>query len=341
MAPKKPAPDTRPALISVADLDGMRSDLAKELGVVLVWGNDPSLELHKLSLGLPSIDAAIDGGFAFDRITVLVGEFSAGKTLLAMLAIKAAQAQGMSTAFIDVEKTWVPAWATQLGIDPSKVLVSRPGTGERAFDVLLALVRQPVGVVVMDSLAALSAVAELEHEDDDILERQAVGIQARLIGRGLRYVTERNVGSLVICINQLRQSVGGYGNPETMPGGKAPGFYAWQLVRVRRGAFIEEGTGDSKKRLGYHLKIRVEKNKQGAPFKEASIPFYYTGEIDELAGIVELAIERGVIRAESPNYYIGERKIYGRPRLLQAIKDDADLRAEIEAAIAAMPEVDF
>ena len=193
----------------------------------------------------------------------------------------------------------------------------------------------------MDSLAALSADAELAVDEGETFERQFVGVQARLIGRGLRLIEAENRGTMVLCINQLRMAVGGYGNPETMPGGKAPGFYAWQLVRVRRGAFIEEGTGDSKRRVGYQLRIRVEKNKQGAPFKEASIPFYYTGELDELAGLMELAIERGVVRAEPPYYYVGERRIYGRPRLLQAIKDEPELRATIERAVDDIPEVDI
>lgn len=338
---KRASSDGGPKLLTHDELRAMQRELAKDLGADLVWGNDVALELRKLPLGLATFDAALDGGFAFDRVTVLVGEFSTGKTLLAMLALRAAQQRGLSVAFIDVEKTWTPQWAAQLGIDPEKVLVLRPRTGEAAFGALIALVRRQVGVVVMDSLAALSAEAELAPDEDELFEKQFIGVQARLIGRGLRLLEAENRGTLVICINQLRMAVGGYGNPETMPGGKAPSFYAWQLVRVRRGTFIEEGTGDNKRRLGYHLRIRVEKNKQGAPFKEASIPFYYTGELDELAGLVELAIERGVIRAEPPNYYIGERKLYGRPRLLAAVKDDAALRAEVERGVSAVAEADF
>lgn len=335
-------------MMSLEDLRDMRESLSKELGTELLFGNDERLRLRKMPLGLASLDRALNGGFAFDRITLLVGEFSAGKTLLAMMALKAAQKLGLACAFIDIEKTWTEEWAEQLGINAGDVLVVRPRTGERAFDAALGLVKRRIPVLVMDSLAAMRADAELANDEDEMFEKQFIGTSAKLIGRGLSSLTAENRGTMIICINQLREKPGiTYGNPETMPGGKAPGFYAWQLVRVRRGPFIEEGD----RKVGYRLKIVVQKNKQGAPFTEAEVPFLYTGEFDEVSALVEVGLELGAIVQTGGHYTVSvldpdtgelvEERVYGRKRLIDLVRENPAVEAALRRAEASVPEVEM
>jgi recombination protein RecA len=335
-------------MMTLEELRTMREEISKELGVDLLFGNDERLRLKKMPLGLSSLDRALNGGFAFDRITLLVGEFSAGKTLLAMMAIKAAQKLGLPCAFVDVEKTWTEEWAEQLGIKAADVLVARPRTGEKAFDVALGFVKRRIPVLVMDSLAAMRADAELSSEEDEMFEKQFIGTSAKLIGRGLSSMMAENRGTMIICINQLREKPGVvYGNPETMPGGRAPGFYAWQLVRIRRGAFIEENG----RKVGYRLKIVVQKNKQGTPFTEAEVPFYYTGEFDEISALIEVGLELGAIVQDGGHYTVSytdegtgeilEERVYGRRRLLELIREDPRAQGALRKAEAALPEVDM
>lgn len=338
MAARRPAPRGE-SLLSHEELAAARADIEKSIGGQVAWGSDERLKLVLLPLGIPTLDAVLDGGLAFDRVTVLYGEESAGKTLLAMLAMKAAQAQGISVAFVDVEKTWVPAWASAVGVDPERVLVVRPRTAEEAWRAALALVRRRVGVVVVDSLAAMAAAEELEGEEKEAFETARVGGTAKLIGMGLRDVMAENTGSLVILINQLRQKVGVvYGNPEVLPGGKAQNYWAWQKVRVRRGKLIEEGTGDNKRVLGYNLVLKVEKNKQGAPFKSAEVPFYYTGKIDEMAALVGQAIDAGVFSEKPPKYRVvtddGEIiDLFGRNNVLERARSDPEFEALLRARL--------
>ncbi len=336
--------------LTIEEAKSMMKKLSSELKGTLHWGDDDAFNLEKLPLGMPSLDAAMNGGFAFDRIALVVGEFSTGKTLIAMMAIKAAQAKGLSTAFIDVEKTWTPEWAAQLGIRPNDVLVLRARTGEDAFNGALKLVKLKMPVIVIDSLAAMVAAKELAPDEDEMLQQQFMGgATASMIGRGLKLLNEENNGSLIICINQLREKPGVvYGNPETSPGGKAPGFYAWHTLRVRRGPFIEENGV----RVGYHMKITVTKNKQGAPFREADISFYYSGEFDEITGLVEQALDVGVIMQKASSYTfqrldtetgeLSTQKVIGRKNLVEAIKVDPRLRAWFEAEVtSAVGRVDL
>jgi recombination protein RecA len=319
-------------------LTTLKAEIEKELGDVLNWGDDQEYVPEKLPLGIPQFDAALDGGFSFKRMTLLVGEEGAGKTLVAMAAMKAAQAREIPTVFIDVERSWTSEWARTVGIDPEKVLVSGPPNGEKAFDVARAIVKhEPAGVIVIDSIAAMPPAKELEDET----EKAQIGTQARMVNKALRDLNAENTGGwLIILVNQLREKVGVvYGSPETIPGGVGQKFYAWQLVRVRKGAPIEEGTGDAKVLIGRHVRIRVDKNKQGTPGKSADVPFYFDGQFDIVSGVIDMAIELGVIQSSGGYYAFGGDKWHGRRALREAFDDDETLTL-LKEAVGRVESVD-
>lgn len=332
--------------LSPEELRKIQKDLSKELGGELYFGNDDRLKLHKLPLGIPTFDAALDGGLAFDRMTLLYGQESAGKTLLAMLAIKAALEQDMSCVFIDVEKTWTNEWAEKLGIDPENVLVTRPRTVQEVFSQAIKFVRSKVGLIVIDSLAAMSSAAKLSKDVDEMYDKVQVGGNAAIINQGLADLNAENKGTLIIAINQVRENVGGYGNPEILPGGRGQRHAAWQRIKVKRAGWLEEGSGNNRKRIGFNMEIEVEKNKQGAPWKKAQVPFYYTGELDEVAGLIDYAVDMKVIRQESPHYYVPtpegtEEKFFGRPKMIEFVKSREDVQALIQETVNSIEEVDI
>lgn len=316
-----------------SDLDGIWKELEKSVGGKLMRGSDERFILKKLPLGLRQLDDALNGGFAFDRVTLLVGEESAGKTLLAMLAMKQAQALGLPTVFIDVERTWTEDWARTVGIDPDEVIVSRPPNAEAAIDVLRGVIKTaPAGVVVLDSIAAMPPAKEL----DDETEKWSVGLQARLMNKAFRDVVPTNEGWCIIMVNQIREKVGiVYGSPETMPGGRGQKFAAWQIVRVRKGANIEEGTKDDKRIIGRMLRIKVEKNKQGPPNKEAEVAFYFTGEFDTVTGVVDQAIELGIIQSNpGGRYEWNGEKFHGKRSLRERFNEEeamVELQMQLDA----------
>lgn len=321
-------------------LEGLRAAVAKEVGTNLYWGSDEELKLVKLPFGLANLDSILGGGLAFNRVTEIVGEYSAGKTLLAMFMMKRAIEEGHPAVFIDVERTWTREWAETLGLDTDKVLVSQPPSGEAAINVLRALVKEsPPGVVVLDSIAALPPAAE----SDNPVEQQFPGLQARLVNKGLRLFTQENTGGwMIILINQLRQKIGVvYGNPETLPGGKGQDFYSWQLLRVARAGWIEEGEGKNKKRVGYKLRVTVEKSKQSRPFGRCEIPFYWTGDVDEVAGLVDQAIEVEIITREgSTNWYnFEDERWYGMGRVREAFVESEELADALKAALYSEKEI--
>ncbi len=133
-------------------------------------------------------------------------------------AIAEAQKQGGIAAFIDAEHAIDPLYARNLGIDLNTLILSQPDSGEQAMEIVDILAKSgAVDLIVVDSVAALVPIAELEGEMRDM----QVGVQARLMSKALRKIT----GSLhknkttVIFVNQIREKIGVmFGNPETTTG---------------------------------------------------------------------------------------------------------------------------
>jgi len=108
--------------------------------------------------------------------------------------------QGLKCAFIDVEHAIDPVWAETIGVDTDQLLLSQPSNGEEALEITDNLVRSgSLGVVVVDSVAALVPRAELEGEMGDA----HMALQARLMSQALRKLTGtlHKSGTMLIFIN--------------------------------------------------------------------------------------------------------------------------------------------
>jgi len=138
--------------------------------------------------------------------------------------------------FVDLEGSFDPKWAAKMGIDTENLVLVQPDYAEETVDIVDALLHaDDVGVVVLDSLAAMMTTNEGESSS----EKAAVGGSAGIIGKLLRKSTKalrkaRREGRAptFICISQTRVKIGVmYGNPESFVGGNAPKFYSALTLR--------------------------------------------------------------------------------------------------------------
>nr|WP_318034170.1 hypothetical protein [Mycoplasmopsis bovis] len=126
------------------------------------------------------------GGYPKGRIVEIYGPESSGKTTLCLHAIAEVQKQGGIAAFIDAEHAIDPLYARNLGIDLNTLILSQPDSGEQAMEIVDILAKSgAVDLIVVDSVAALVPIAELEGEMRDM----QVGVQARLMSKALRKIT--------------------------------------------------------------------------------------------------------------------------------------------------------
>ena len=196
-------------------------------------------QVPRLATGLLEFDLASGGGFPVNRMSLLYGTESSGKTNLALIAIRQFQHRypQMQCTFIDVEGTLDTDWAAKLGVNTESLLIVRPDYGEQAVDWHCSLMEaDDAGLLVTDSIAALISTAENEKS----AEKETPGGQARLMGKMVRKSTVRlsqasRVGrpTTLIWINQIRMKIGVmFGNPETLPGGQGQLFMTALRVRT-------------------------------------------------------------------------------------------------------------
>jgi recombination protein RecA len=222
-----------------------------------------------ISTGHPEIDAALGiGGLPRGRIVEVMGQEASGKTTLVLHVIANAQKEGINCAFIDTEQALDRTRAENIGVDFQKLAISQPDSGEQALDLLDFLVRSTeFGVIVVDSVAALTPKAEIEGDMSDA----NIGAQARNMGKAMRKIVApvNKNKVLVIFTNQVRAIIGGFGfGPrETTSGGNALKFYASVRIDMRR-------TGNNKsgeKLLSTQHKLTVKKNKLSPPMQVVSL----------------------------------------------------------------------
>ena len=314
-------------------LEQVLADIEKQFGKgsVMKLGDETHNEIDVVSSGSLTLDIALGvGGLPKGRIIEVFGPESSGKTTIALQAVAAVQRAGGKAAFIDAEHALDPVYARALGVDTNELLLSQPDTGEQALEICEALVRsEAIGIVVIDSVAALVPQAEIEGEMGD----SHVGLQARLMSQALRKLSGviNKTNTIAIFINQLREKVGIlFGNPETTPGGRALKFYSTIRLDVRRGEQIKNGENV----IGNKTNIKVVKNKVAPPFKTASVEIMYGEGVSKEAEIIDLAAEIGIIDKSGAWYaYKGEKIGQGKENAKAFLKNNPKICDEIESKV--------
>jgi recombination protein RecA len=315
-------------------LDQTLGQIEKQFGkgsIVRLGSKDTIVPVAVISTGSIALDAALGaGGFPRGRVSEIFGPESSGKTTIALQVVAEAQKKGGMAAFIDVEHALDPAYARKLGVDVDNLLVSQPDYGEQALEITAALIASgSIDVLVVDSVAALVPKAELDGEMGD----SHVGLQARLMSQALRKLTGvvSKSKTCLIFINQIREKIGVmFGSPETTTGGRALKFYSSIRVDIRRIAAIKDGDAV----VGNRTKVKVVKNKLAAPFREAEFDIVYGEGISREGDLIDLGVAQSVIEKSGAWFsYKGERIGQGRENARQFLKDNADIRQNIESEL--------
>lgn len=271
-----------------------------------------------------SLDYAIGvGGWPRGRVIQLAGQPSAGKTLLALLAIAEWQKQDPENCalFLDAEYTYDPKWAAKLGVDNTRVLLVKENSGVALFTGLIGKTSvnsvtkkvtkipglldyiidgkiiqstaadgtiatfncKKLGIIVLDSVASVNAPIE-EHSD---VGKQNMAVLARFFTVELKKLTPlvANANVAFIAINQIRNEPGAmFGDPTTTPGG-----YAWKhacslmVMLAQSFSSANKIENSDSELIGGLIKGKIGKNKVARPFKVAQYKVLFDSGITDKA----------------------------------------------------------
>lgn len=288
-----------------------------------VGANDEETEPNLwLDTGYGPLNEVIAGmgrqhrGWPGGRIIEIAGPSASGKTLLATLAMIAAQRAGGIAIFVDWERAFNADFARILGMDTTfpRFIYKRSETWEEGNSVALKAaqaIRQqklipdtaPI-VIVYDSIAAAVPKSMLydtkgkPREIDEFTMNDTTAL-ARVTSTTLKVVNqlvaEYNVTA--IYLNQIRTKIGVvYGDPRTTPGGSAMEFYATTRIFTGRKLVKDKASGDLKAAL---IGIQTVKNKLSMFGKEVELRLDYDdmgiARFDFTSGYIDTAVERGLL----------------------------------------------
>jgi len=280
-----------------------------------------------VSTGILTLDVALGiGGLPLGKIFELYGQESSGKTSLSLIVTSQMQKAGKACAFIDAENSFDPVWAETLGVNLDNLIVINPVSLEDSLDKMEFLITNGIGFVVYDSVVAAPTVSQSAGEYGDT----HVGVRARVLSNALSKiipVLRKNMSS-ILFINQIREKIGTYGNPETTPGGRALKYFSSIRMNTRKRPI----KGDEFP-VGDEISVTVEKNKFAPPQRKAKFLLFYDGRysIDyvELLQRLELVEKAGAWYTDT----VTGKRFHGSSSMLEEIMNDENYRNLLEQKI--------
>jgi len=301
---------------------------------------DMKLRSHDvISTGSLSLDSALGvGGIVRGRLYEFFGPPAGGKSTLAFSTMREATKKGIQCLYVDVERTLDANLLAAMGVDTDLVRVIYGYTGEEYLDKTDAMIATgEFGLCVIDSITALLPTAEAEQES---YGDQSMGLLGRLTSKMCRktipLVGRTNTG--LIVINQLRETIGGYGNPEVTTGGKSIGFYSTARIRVSGGKAKSSRILDPVSGFvrGHRVSFFIEKNKLAAPYRTCEADLIYGKGYDTVGEVLDLGVDMGFVDKGGSWYTYGDNKIQGKESVIKYLVENTDKYTKLRADVAKM-----
>ena len=321
-------------------------------------------KLPSTSTGSLALDNALSsGGLPKGRLFQYYGPTGSGKTLMAMLAMKEAQADDplSQQMFIDAEGTFDPNWAESLGLDTSRIILVDQETaviGRKCFEMILGVPKEDkkthelvgktkdglldnimagefnINMVVLDSLGAIMPPGE----DISRVGKMNMSLLARFLTTTFRKLSlDANKAQVpFIFINHKKDGMDPYGSDHTFSGGNSYAHFLSANIYFeavnRADAKVLDANED---RIGATIRATIEKSKYGPWPRKCEFKVNFgVGVIDKHLEIAQLALDYNiVIKPTTVSHEFGDRKWVGFGKFCDAIKDEPALYEELAVKI--------
>lgn len=305
-------------------------------------------KVEGISTGSLELDVAMGGkGVPKGRVTRFYGGYSSAKTLTTYNVIGEAQKQGLTAAYYNVEKQYVPEFVEARGVATSELTIVEGATIEEIGDKLESL----LGVVHLHIIDSCSAAVSEDELNADIRDWRP-GISARAWGKVWRRINERfdHYENTMILVDQVRTNFKTGGDDAA--GGRMVGHQSSMSISFKKGGWLyrnPEGILDEKAKItkgmsgqaepsGMEIKARVEKSRVCRPFRTATLRLDLDSlDFDRTFELVKAAKHYNIVETRGSYYYLDGEKIgQGDKQLRGVIEADSSLREKIvETALTA------
>lgn len=290
------------------------------------------------------------GGFPVGGLVEVAGEFSSGKTTLALTCAGHVQKAGGIVLFVDFEQAFDPYYAESLGVnitpvsDGGQFILIQPDNLEHGWNALNAIIATgEITLCIIDSVAAGVPKATVEGEAG--ISR--IGLQAQLLSNEYNKLASKckHSGCTALLLNQIRTKIeqgfrGAMIVSKDTSGGHALKHYCLMRLWMTITTKIDDGCNDdgSKNFVANKVRFQFIKNKCGKPYTSGILIMRYGHGIDNEMAIIEMGLEHDVIGLGGSYYSFNgpdgkEYKVQGKEAARKHLADDPKLCEYIATSI--------
>ena len=278
---------------------------------------------HTFSLGSPSLDFMTYNSIPEGIFIEITGAEGSGKTTLAFKMAadfikkekEKPEEERRHIMFVDAEGTADPVWAKQSsGYDMNdteiETLYDTPlgQSAEQIFDdVREAVSTGRIGLVIFDSLTAIAP----QQTNEESMEKKDMGGLSKVLADFVKRTTGllNRYKTTFIGINGLIMNIGGYGNPETTPGGTYWRRACSLRLKAKKGEFFDEDgnklTSSAESPAGHVIEVALLKTKFCRwDRKLGRCHLNYHKGIDILQDTIELATNFNIIQSPKQGTFV-------------------------------------
>jgi recombination protein RecA len=262
----------------------------------------------------PSLNWATGiGGFQPGKIAVLYGPESAGKSLLAMMAVADEQKKDQDAIFIwfDAEFSFNLSLFIKIGGDPKRLIVRKSNDPLKIFDYIggemLEALQEgaPIRGIIIDSIKAIRYPKETNMKQTT--DQKMGGTGASYLPSTLKLVVPviAEFNLLTFFIQQVTMEIDpmkALRNPYVITEGRALKHAADIMLEIikldTKAGIVESGEtiSGAAQQTGHKVRIKVKKNRLGTPARMAQFTYHYdNGIIDTATEIFELGKSLGIV----------------------------------------------
>lgn len=298
-----------------------------DIAVNRFWIETPALDLNRILSG------SLFKGIQSRNLLALVGPEHSMKSSMMVLCMAAAQKQGKKCIIIDTEGGVNDEFCRRWGLNPDETLyIYTPWIHEvKSVIAQIKETGEEDWVIGIDSVGGLDryksqvdALAGEPKADQGLLQKEIRGVLKLLLN---------------ICIGQNSIGIVNghlYGKPSSVPmpdqigGGKAMKLFPSILVTLKK-EIMHETSAKTSPVIGNKITATTVKNRIYPPYQKATVMLDYKNGLNELGGIMELAIEAGLVDVAGSWYsYKNERLGQGIINAMEGLKRFPDILKELD-----------
>ena len=290
------------------------------------------------------LNRALNGGLPYGRQVLIWGSKSSAKSSLCLQTIALAQKEGKICAWIDAEMSYDKDWAEKLGVDTTKLIVSKARTINEMVDVGVQLMEAGVDLIVVDSITSLLPAIYFEKDTDELKQLEntkQIGAESRDFSNAwkmINYANNKVKPTLFVLISQSRNNINAMYTSQQPTGGQATKFYSSTVIKLFSSESDNQAlkgkihVGDKliEEKVGRKVRWELQFSKTSPAFQSGEYDFYFRGDdlgVDSIADLVDTAESLGIINRTGAWYQLDDgTKIQGRDTFVARVREDLDLQ---------------